>query len=85
MRGDYEIVKKAVSSNGHALQYATEDMQANHDIVVHAVCQTGFAVNWATEDRAGVYMPASCSIPRTFVVSVALAVLPILARGVESW
>ena len=53
MKGDREIVMAAVSCNGYALQYATEEMKGDREIVMAAVSQHGFALQCATEEMKG--------------------------------
>lgn len=42
-----QIVKKAVKSDGMALQYASEECQAEKDLVMKAVEQNGLALQFA--------------------------------------
>ena len=53
MNGDREIVLTAVSKNGGALQYATEEMKGDREIVMAAVSKNGDALHYATEEMKG--------------------------------
>ena len=47
LRGDHEIVLKAVSHRGEALQYATEELKSDRVIAMRAVTQKGTFVGAA--------------------------------------
>ena len=49
MTGDREIVVKAVSSNGLALEHASEELRGDYEIVMEAVSQNGHALQYASE------------------------------------
>ena len=53
LKGDPEIVMKAVSLDGHALEYASEELKGDPEIVMKAVSQAGFALQHATEELKG--------------------------------
>ena len=53
LRGDREIVVKAVSHFGFALQFATEELKCDRELVMAAVCQAGRALRYATEELRG--------------------------------
>ena len=50
LKGDREIVMKAVSQEGLALQFAAEELKADREIVMTAVAQLGVALQFATKD-----------------------------------
>ena len=53
LRGDQEIVTRAVFQDGMALQYATEELKGDREIVMQAVSQDGYALQYATEELKG--------------------------------
>ena len=61
MKGDRQIVIKAVSQNGFALKHATEEMKGDREVVMTAVSKNGYALAHATEEMKGdreIVMPA---------------------------
>ena len=40
----------AVKNNGSALQYASDELQADKEVVLMAVKQNGYAINYASEE-----------------------------------
>ncbi len=50
---DPEFVLAAVSQNGLALQYASEELQGDRNIVLAAVSQDGLALLFASEELQG--------------------------------
>ena len=53
LKGDPEIVMKAVSLDGHALRFATEELKGKPEIVMKAVSQNGCALEDASEELKG--------------------------------
>ena len=53
LRGDREVVIKAVSQNGRALQHATEELRGDGEVVMKAVSQDGVALFYAAEELRG--------------------------------
>eukprot|EP00971_Amphidinium_carterae_P091241 1806072-Amphidinium_carterae.1 len=49
LKADYEIVFKAVSQNGMALQYASAALRANYKVVKEAVSQEGSALQYSPQ------------------------------------
>ena len=52
-KADREIVLAAVSHNGRALQFATEELKGDREIVLAAVSQYCYALQYATEKQKG--------------------------------
>ena len=52
-KGDPEIVMPAVSFNGHALQFAAQELKGDSKIVMAAVFNDDFALQHATEELKG--------------------------------
>ena len=52
-KGDREIVLAAVSKNGSALWFATEELKGDREIVLAAVSRNGWALQYATEELKG--------------------------------
>ena len=53
VRGDRDIVMKAVSLVGGALHYASAELKCDYEIVLTAVQQWGSALKYASEDLRG--------------------------------
>ena len=50
LKGNREIVMKAVSHFGFALQFATEELKCDRELVMTAVSRNGWALQCATEE-----------------------------------
>ena len=50
MRGTYDIVLAAVTQNGRALRYTSEELRNHRKIVCTAVAQTAKALQYATPE-----------------------------------
>ena len=53
LRGDREVVMRAVSVNGHALYHAAEELRGDREVVMKAVSQDGYALMHAAEELRG--------------------------------
>ena len=53
LRGDREIVMKALSKRGRALEFATEELKGDREIVMAAVSKHGTALEFAAEELKG--------------------------------
>ena len=52
-RQDREFVLNAVSTNGSALRWASDDLKGDREIVLNAVSKNGCALRWASDDLKG--------------------------------
>ena len=50
LRGDREIVMRAVSSDGLALQHATMDLRGDREVVMKALSSDGFALQYVAKE-----------------------------------
>jgi hypothetical protein len=49
LKGDKEVVLKAVAQDGYALRYADESLRKDKEVVLKAVAQDGYALEYADE------------------------------------